>query len=149
MFLVFVTMQLSLSNASLHLWSNTSASGTSMFAISSASWLHECFSTSGAIMVLDAVVPFQMNHQRGSLDEALLALVAMIIFLSTVNLLMVGSHGAETESLFATLLSTGETLFTGVLCHVPLQVILVGAFLTTLCTHVDAVAVSVVLVVLK
>ena len=149
MFLVFVTMQLSLSNANLHLWSNTSASGSSMFAISSACWLHECFSTSGANMVLDAVVPLQVNHQRGSLDEALLALVAMIIFLSTVNLLMVGSHGAETESLFATLLSTGEALFTGVLCHVPLQVVLVGAFLPTLCTHVDAVAVSVVLVVLK
>ena len=149
MFLVFVTMQLSLSNASLQLWSNTSACGSSMFAISSACWLDECFSTSGASMVLDAIVPLQVNHQRGSLDEALLALVAMIIFLSTVNLLMVGSHGAETESLFATLLSTGEALFTGVLCHVPLQVVLVGAFLPTLCTHVDAVAVSVVLVVLK
>lgn len=149
MFFVFVTMQLSLSNASLHLWSNTSASGASMFAISSACWLHECFSTSCANVVLDAVVPLQMNHQRGSLDEALLALVAMVILLPTVNLLMVGPHGAETESLFATLLSTGEALFTGVLCHVPLQVVLVGAFLPTLCAHVDAVAVSVVLVVLK
>ena len=61
---------------------------------------------------------------------------------------MVGSHGGDSESLAATLFSTGKTLFSGVLCHVPPKVIFVGAFLSTVCTHVYIVAVVLVVSVI-
>ena len=61
---------------------------------------------------------------------------------------MVGSHGGDSEPLATTLFSAGKTLLTGVFCHVPSKVILVGAFLSTVCTHVYVVAVVLVVSVI-
>ena len=61
---------------------------------------------------------------------------------------MVGSHVGDSEPLATTLFSTGKTLFSSVFRHVPPKVILVGAFLSTVCTHVYIVAVVLVVSVI-
>ena len=95
-------------------------------------------------MLLDPVVPLQVGHQRGPLDELLFTLCAMEILLSTMDLFMVGSHVRDPESLPAAIFSAGEALLSSVLGHVPLEVILVRAFLSTFRAHVDVVAVVLV-----
>ena len=106
--------------------------------------LHKGFPTSDALVILDSVVTLQVSHQRRPLDELLIALGTVEIPLARVDLFMVGSHVRDPESFPTAIFSAGEALLSSVLGHVPLEVILVRAFLSTFRAHVDVVAVVLV-----